>query len=196
MTDCWILTPADLFAVFIPVKSSATNAHGANKPFAGAKRPLDGTPFQYQVALSDKSLSEDVKLLRRERPTLPLSGDRRAGIILFDGSKIIASYIIPGNLVRQERQLFVHADYRRRGLASRMIEQWMRETPTARNITRQPLNVVAARAFLAAHRALIIWAVAQGKNVPQSVADAVTAGNEANAILARFAAVDAPAEKA
>jgi hypothetical protein len=159
-------------------------------PFKGIKRKLEGTPYLYQIGVSDTSVAVDIAPIYRAFPDLPLSGDRRAGILVYDGNLIIGSYLTMGNLARDFRRIIIRDKYRKKGLATRMVEQWFREIPGATDIPRQPINIMAVKTFLKAHANTVNWAVANGKDVPQKVRDAVASGQEAQEILAGLPAVE------
>ena len=169
----WTLTPKELYACFVPVHSSMARAALATIPFKCPKRPLEGTPYTYQLGVSDTSVATDIAPIHKEYPGIPLTGDRRAGVLIFKAHVIIASYVISGNIGPGVRQIIVHKDYRRQGLGTKLVEQWQKEVPGAIETTRQPVNIMACATFIKAHSNVVAWAAANGKNVPQEVLDAV-----------------------
>jgi len=188
----WEQTPKEWFTCIRPVPShrTADTVTVEATPFVCAKKRLLGTNFFYQLALSESSLAEDVRAIRQACPTLPLSGDTRSGVLIFDGNKIIASYLFPGTYTRNERRLAVHPDYRGQGLAKLMVSQWQREVPTVDTIPPQTVNVAAVRTMFSAIKMTLAWAVSSGKVVPQRVRDAWSAGTEEAEILAELLKVE------
>jgi hypothetical protein len=180
----WELTPRELLGGFELVDAEPVGSLAECRPFACAQLPLDGTPFRYQLALSDRSLARDVVLIRAAQPELPLSGDRRAGVIVLDGEQIVASLVIPGNLVPQGYRLWVRPGsvstptYRRQGLAFRALVEWCCQTRRPPVLTGQKITVPAARALLAAHRVVVERAVRAGIPVSRRVVEAVEAEEE------------------
>jgi len=182
----WTLTPKELYACFRPVHSTTARAALATIPFACPKRPLEGTPYMYQCAVSDTSVASDIAPIHAEYPNIPLSGDRRAGVIIYKGHFVIASYIISGNVGPGVRQIIVREEFRQQGLGTKLIEQWQKEVPGVVDTTQQPINFMACKTFIRAHSNVVTWAVAAGKPVPQNVRDAVAAGTEAQEIMAKL----------
>jgi len=181
----WMNTPAELFRSAIYVKIQPISPVAIESiPFTSQKRMLSGTGYQYQCALSNTSMAIDIAPVHEAYPQIDISGDKRAGIIIFEGNRVIASYIVPGDSTMAERRIFVSEDYRGKGLATRMIEQFMQEIPGI-IIPKQRVNLVAVRAFLSGHKNVVNWAIAHGMQVPQKVRDAITNGGEAAMILAK-----------
>lgn len=183
----WTLTPKELLSCLVPVNSRDRSR--ISLPVASFKLPklsLVGTSYTYQLGVSANSLSEDMKGILKEFPGIPVTGDRRSGILIYQGSKIIGSYLIPGSYTKDFRLIYVHEGFRKQGLGTRMVEQWYREVPRAMSLSKQLVNVMAAKTFLKAHANVVRWAVAEGKDVPQRVQDAVNSGAEAAEILARL----------
>jgi len=185
----WEMTPNELFGCFRPIPRGQDGPL-ARQPFAGPKRPLEGTPYTYQLGVSDTSVAKDIAPIHGECPHIPLTGDTRAGVLIYDGDGIIASYIIPGNYKQVPRWIVVRDGYRKKGIATRMIEQWHREVPSVMDASRQPINVVAAKTFIKAHTNSVSWAISQGKPVPQRVKDAVAKGEEYQEILKNLTALE------
>jgi hypothetical protein len=187
----WLLTPRELFEGFHFIKSGPASRISLEVlPFACERHPLVGTPYEYQLALSDSSVSEDIKFARAASPELPLSGDRRSGVLVFDGPKIVGSLVIPGNLATHGYKIVVKPapddearGYRREGLAVRMITEWCWDTKRPRVIPNQGITLYAAKALIAAHRVCVARAVERGLPVPQRVLDAVASGDEAAQVV-------------
>lgn len=193
----WMVTPAELFACFVPTHTADNALTVPTLGFPGGrKKPLSGTPYLYQLGVSDTSVAVDIKPVLAAFPDLPTTGDSRSGVILYHGNIIIGAYTIPGQVTNNLRRIVVREGYQGQGLATRMVEQWFREIPGPLNMPRQPINVRAVKAFLTAHKNLVEWAVANGKPVPQKVRDAVASGAEAEGILKRLVPVEnAPARR-
>lgn len=186
----WELTPKEILSCLIPVQSATVHVTEPLTSFKLPKRSLVGTPYLYQLGVSDTSAAEDICIIHKEAPSIAVTGDRRAGILVYHGNLIVASYIIPGTLTREPRRIIVREKYRKQGLGSRMIEQWYREVPGVLNVPKQPSHIIAVKTFLRAHENVVRWAIANGKNVPQKVKDAIASGKEKAEILAKLNAVE------
>lgn len=180
----WELTPRELFNGFHFIKSGPARGLPVEVlPFKCVKQPLDGTPYEFQFAVSDTSVNPEIKFAREAGPGLPLSGDRRSGVLVFDGSEIIGSLIIPGNLVTHGYRATVKPAHRQKGLAVRMIVEWIWATKRSLSIPKQGITLYAAKALLAAHKLCVARAVERGLPVPQRVLDAVSSGEEAAQVV-------------
>jgi GNAT superfamily N-acetyltransferase len=189
----WELTPMELLAGFQPIRSKRTeNLTSEVKPFKNTERkPLPGTDLLYQFAVSDCAVTQDITRIREAQPDLPVSGDRRSGVLVYDQNKLVGSCVIQGNMYLQGYKMSVHPDYRRQGIAYRMLLEWCRETKRARELPKQGITLNSAKALLRVHKELIGWALQEGKEVPDRVVQAVEDGQEAERILARLQHVDA-----
>lgn len=180
----WELTPAELFAGFHPIKSEPAKGLPLEvRPFSCEKKPLDIPGFYYQVALSEKSVAEEVIRLRDAQPELPLSGDRRSGVILFDGDAIVGALVIQGNLVNQGYKLFVHPKYRKRGLGLQVLVEWCWLTKRQRVLPRQGITLASTKALLSAHKTVVERALEQRRAVPERVLSAIASGEDADRII-------------
>jgi GNAT superfamily N-acetyltransferase len=190
LVDRWKLTPIELFSCFVPTAAREPDYVGETPdPFNCPKLPLDGTSYRYQLAVSSSTKNTEVMKIWLSRPNLPRSADTRSGVVVHDGGTIIGAHIVLGHRPRAMRTTWVHKDYRSQGLATRMIEQWYRETPGVAGIGIQSINLNAAKAFLSAHENLVTWAQGQGLSVPKRVNAAITAGTERAQILQKFEAI-------
>jgi hypothetical protein len=187
----WELTPAEIFSGVTFGKSGPVRELGLEiKPFACEKRVLEGTPFEFQLALSDSSVSPEIQRLRRTHPELPLSGDRRGGVLVFDGPKIIGNCIVPGLQTYPGYRMVVHTDHRQQQLAFRMLLEWCRHTKRPRSLPLTGVTVISSKAWLAVHSELVKWAVKTGRHVPEHVLTALASGEEARRILQRATEVE------
>lgn len=187
----WELTPKELFAGFKFIRSEPAQSLSEEvRPFACSEQVLPGTDLRYQLALSDQSICEEVQLLRRAQPELSLSGDRRSGVTLFQGSALIGALVIQGNLVNQGYKLFVRPSHRQAGLASRLLVEWCWQTRRQRVLPSQGITLHSAKALLAAHRVVVERATQAGFGVPDRVLEAVERGAEASQILERATAIE------
>lgn len=125
--------------------------------------------FTCQLAVSDRSSSKDIQGTRVEQPGLPVSGDRRSGVIVFHGDRIAANFISDGNMYEHSWRTVVDADYRGRGLAQLAVLEWNKRVRRPRVISKQRLNPVGVKVFLSAQLAVYAWAVQSGKQVPEKV---------------------------
>lgn len=180
----WDLTPAHLFAGFHFIKSEpASTLPQELRPFAVKQMDLPGTRLSYQLAVSDSSVALEVQALRLAQPELPLSGDRRSGILVFDGGKPVGGLIIQGNLTTQGYKLVVRPEQRQKGLALRMLVEWGWQTKRLRVLPKQGITVISAKALLSAHKIIVVRALQEGKPVPPKVVAAIEAGVEAADII-------------
>jgi hypothetical protein len=186
---CWELTPSQLFACFAFVKSGVTVPMEV-KPFTSPHQPLEGTPYTYQIGLAAAPRMQYLQTMKSTALTAPLSGDNRSGVLILNGKQVIASCIVPGVYTTDPYSLVVDASYRRQGLATRMVEMWLRTMRHNDAIPMQHINANAARTFLKAHANVVTWAKAQGKQVPPEVILAIARGGEAAEILRRAAQVE------
>jgi GNAT superfamily N-acetyltransferase len=187
----WELTPAEIFSGVTFGKSEPVRKLGIEvKPFACEKQALEGTPFEFQLALSDSSKSPEIQRLRRAHPELPLSGDRRGGVLVFDGPKIIGNCIVPGLQTYPGYRMVVHPDYRQQQLAFRMLLEWCRYTKRPKTLPLTGVTVISSKAWLAVHSELVKWAVKTGRHVPEHVLAAIASGEEARRILQRATDVE------
>ena len=195
--DAWEQTPKEWFSRIVPVHMEAVQVPVEVLPFKSAKISLPGTSYTYQLALADID-SDTIAEWRAARPNLPMSGDRRTGVLVFDGPKLIASYIVPGETRSALRRLAVHEDYRGACLAKKMMIQWIKQIPLVipANSGPQPVNIAAVKTWLRAIHEVVDWAVASGKVVPQRVKDAWIAGTEEAEILATLALAESGKSRA
>ena len=180
----WELTPHELFAhsTFIPTEK-ASMLTLETRPFTCAKKPLEGTAFSYQLAVAERSRSLYLREVRRLHPELPVSGDERSGVIVFDGDLLIAAVIRPGLNMRHGGRTFVLPKYRRLGLGTRIsveLQHHIPFSPAADNTSYTPHST---RSTLNAHKVVVLRAVQEGKPVPSRVLEAVTAGDEAARLI-------------
>ena len=147
-------------------------------PFESPRHQLQGTPFDYQVAVSKLSRSLDVSPVRAAQPELAESGSRRSGIILFQGEQVVGSYCYPGTKFHEDVRLSVHPEHRRQGLGRLLIHLWFRHTMRVRDIEPQNMTTFTARAYVAAQIEISRWAVEQGKDVPEAVRRELETGEE------------------
>jgi hypothetical protein len=187
----WELTPKELFAGFRFIRSEPTQSFTTEVlPFACPKQVLPGTDLHYQLALSDQSVCEEVQLLRRAQPDLSLSGDRRSGVILFQGQTLIGALVIQGNMVNQGYKLFVRPTHRQTGLASKLLVEWCWHTRRQRVLPSQGITLHSAKALLAAHRVVVERATQAGLGVPDRVLEAIERGDETSQIIARATVIE------
>jgi GNAT superfamily N-acetyltransferase len=153
-----------------PAPSSALT-----KPFACDVQPLPGSALQYQLALSHSAKSKEARALRIEHPELPDSGDDRCGVLVLDANKrIVGAYLALG--VSWTQALIVHPEHRGTGLARAMFIAWCKQTKLPMTHAKQVMNYGSLRSFLSAHRALVRWAIEEGKDVPEHVVRSIALG--------------------
>jgi hypothetical protein len=180
----WELTPNELFAhgTFIPTEK-ASMLTLETRPFTCAKKPLEGTAFSYQLAVAERSRSLYLREVRRLHPELPVSGDERSGVIVFDGDLLIAAMIRPGLNMRHGGRSFVLPTYRRLGLSRRISAEFRYHIPFSPADARLQYTPPSTRSALASHKIVVLRAVQEGKPVPSRVLEAVTAGDEAARLI-------------
>jgi len=181
----WELTPAELFAGFSFIKSEpAKDLALERRPFDGVPyHTLEGTSFVYQLAISDRCVTADMLAIRRVQPQLPVSGDRRSGVLVFDDGRIIGACVIPGLQVLQGYRMVVHPDYRQHGLAFRMLVEWCWQTKRQKVLPTQGVTLNSAKALLKSHKIVVERALAKGFPVPSQVTQTVERGEEAARII-------------
>lgn len=164
----WELTPRQVFEKNKFVKTAVTaKLWQETRAFDTPRKPLAGTEFMYQLALTSKGRNEEAKLLRAQHPDLPDSGNYRSGVLIFDEDKVIASLVLSG--VNEDRpfKMVVNPEYRGQDLAERLlVEWWSNVRHTYRESGSQPLNVASVKVLLKAYRKVVLIAGADGKTVP------------------------------
>lgn len=180
----WEITPAVLAGKWIGVHIGDNHSPLFTQPFDTALKPLEGTPYSYQIAVSTTSAEVETRFIREDCQAFLTSSTKHSGILAFDGDRIIASYLMPGNRSEVEHLLAVHPAYRGKNLAARIIEQWFRETPGVVGIPNQPIHIVAAKAFCKAHRDVTRWAQETGRPIPPEVVEAFRTGEQQRKLLA------------
>jgi GNAT superfamily N-acetyltransferase len=148
-----------------------------------ARHPLDGTDYEYQLAVSAGNPSRVAAYLREYNPEIVRSRDSRSGLLVLHGDKVIGSYMY--GALSSTGNLAVHQDYRRTGLATRMVEQVLREVRWRTTLNGR-LTPEAAAAALHAHRRVVAWAIASGKDVPQAVIDHMKDPSGDESLIKRF----------
>jgi hypothetical protein len=187
----WELTPRELFEGFNFIKTApAKDLPSEVLPFKCERQLLEGTPYEFQLAVSDRSVSQEVQFAYEADSSLPLSGDRRAGVLVFAGQEIIGGLIIPGNLAHNGYKITVKPGHRQEGLAVRMITEWIWATKRSPTIPKQGITLYAAKALLAAHKVCVARAVERNLPVPQRVLDAIAYGEETAQVLQEAQAVE------
>jgi GNAT superfamily N-acetyltransferase len=156
-------------------------------PFMECPRtPLEGyDSLEFQLGVSTCSSTVDIHTLRNALPDLQGTGqkDRRSGVVVLAGDEIVANYVIAGNRYHQNFRIVVRDDYKRRGLATRMLLEWHKVTPTQLNRSKQRMNPWAVPTFLSGIHAAYAWAVDQGKEVPDNVLREMETKEETTRIL-------------
>jgi GNAT superfamily N-acetyltransferase len=167
----------------IPIAAAAA-IPAQTLPFACEKKPLEGTAFSYQIAVAEKSRSVFMRAIRDAQPELPTSGDKRSGMLVFDGDTLIASNIYPaGPHMRTGSALFVQQEYRGRGIAHKIEAEFIWHVKRCTGYANQ-YTLPTTLSMLAAHKAVVLRAVQEGMPVPEHVLAAVTEGAEAASMLA------------
>lgn len=186
----WQQTPAELFAHSLFRGASGAKVHGETKPFTSKPRALEGTELFFQLGISRTAKGPDIEPIQKEAPHLPDSGDYRSGVLLLDRfqRRAIGCFVADGRRDDNPmRTVFLDEDFRGRGLATKMVEMFLREIPGIKDHSRLIINFEATKVFLAAHVKAVEWAKASGKSVPVKVLAALGSGVEAKAILEKAA---------
>jgi GNAT superfamily N-acetyltransferase len=156
-------------------------------PFMVCPRtPLEGYDgLEFQLGVSDRSCTKEVRELREAQPDLPTTGprDTRSGVMVLAGDLIVASYTMEGKRYLQDYRIVVHDDYKRKGLATRMLLEWYKVTKVPSSYSRQRMNVHAVPTFLSGAHATYTWAVEQGKDVPDHILREMETKEETTRIL-------------
>lgn len=182
----WELTPTELFQNYSFAKvEPSSRVRLEVRPFKATYQPLESTNFQFQFGVSETSLAQEVVdiLLTQGKDGLAGTGDRRSGVIVLDQMKIVGSLVIPGNLVPGSYQLSVHPEYRRQGLATKMLVEWCWRTKRLRDRPKQKITVHGAKSLLSVHKILVKRAKENGMTVPERVLRAIESGKEEAAII-------------
>lgn len=178
MTHAYLVTPEALMSRFKPdILGIGNRTRVAPQGFGCPRVPLDGTGFTYQLAVSRKAQT-DVG-----GDGLPDSGDSRSGVIVFDGDRIVSSYV--ASAISRHRHLAVDKAYRGQGLGVLMVELWMREA----TFSRASIGLISYRSASIAvesYRRAVAWAVDSGKDVPADVRAAVEDPERLARVIARF----------
>jgi hypothetical protein len=194
----WERLPAQLFDrgqfFFIGSRKLSGRINQEVRPFSASKLPLSDTPFFYQLALSNRSVAVEVRDLHFAQPEIPLSGDRRAGVLVFDGEQIVGSLIIQGHIVGEGYKMVVNPKYRQQGLANRLLVEWCWQTKRRRVLPRQGITLLSAKALLSAHKTVVERAVQAGCPVPKQVLGAVALGRESARIVEEASRAEVKAE--
>lgn len=163
------------------------------RPFLCEHTPLhDG--YSYQLALSDISSSTGIRFLREQQPELPLSGDRRSGVVIFHGDRIVASAIIEGFTVFSDMKVAVHPDYRGQGLGTRSLLEWFKTVQRHPVLGVRKVTPNGFRAIIKALTDTYAWAVEQGKTVPDKVLREMETGEEMASIRSQVERVELTGE--
>jgi GNAT superfamily N-acetyltransferase len=132
--------------------SEPVQADSERVPFPGvAKKPLEG--FLYQAAITSEPRPGSIweAMVYDGVGPADRSGDRRSGIVLFDGDKSIGSYTDPGFGEPIEWMLYLDPAYRGRGLGQALFIAWWLEFPRHRDLhPRLAMNQYAASSIKAA----------------------------------------------
>lgn len=166
-------------------------------PFKVESQPLPGAAgLRFQLAVSDCSSTKDVQETRAAQPDLPVTGknDRRSGVLVLDGDRIVGGYVIEGFIYLQNYRIVVHPDYRGRRLSTLMVLEWYKRVQRPEIVAPQRMNPWGVRAFLSAQNAVYDWAVKTGKAVPDKVLREMETKAETNRILAVLAEVERTGE--
>jgi hypothetical protein len=198
----WEMTPLEIFQVKVvkPTPGGDGFLSMEVSPFKLPRLPLEGANgLTHQFGLSDCSLSEEVKLWKATHPEIPVTGDRRSGIIVFDGDEIVASYIFEGRRTGIPLTMVVRKDYRGSKPKSPKplplsvilpLEFFKRVKRQARPEPQQTEIVQGARAYIRTLTALYEWAVRTGKSIPEKVQREIETKEETNYILGLLSEVE------
>ena len=160
--------------------------------FGVERHALEGFPqLSYELAVSDCSATEAIKRTRAGQPELPISKDKRSGVLVFEQEHIVAGFVINGNRVHQSYRIVVRHDYRGHGLAKRMMLEWYRQVKRPVGIAPQKMNPLGVRTFLAGLHLAYAWAVETGQEVPDKVLSEMASKEETRRILGILAKVEA-----
>jgi GNAT superfamily N-acetyltransferase len=188
----WELTPLEAFHGFRFVRHERERVEYPEwAAFKSDRYELEAYPgLTFQLGVSDNSRSDHIIELRKEQPELPVSGDKRSGVIVHDGDRLVASYVIDGRRPGMKHIMGVEPDYQGRKLGLAMMMEWAKRTKRPRVMERQTMNGRGARAFLAAQVGICRWAVDEGMDVPLKVVDELQSGGEQAIIQAHLDEVE------
>lgn len=169
----WELTLKEIFnGLYLAGEFTPNNVILENqpfKPFSITENKLLFDNFTFQFGISDKSMSEDIKNIRKEQLDLPLSGDKRSGIIAFDNEKIIGSLIIEGNSVKDSTKIAVLKEYRNKGISVALLTEWYWLTKRPVIMPSQGINIISAKTIINSYKNIIDRAKKENKDIPLNV---------------------------
>lgn len=147
-------------------------------PFPSAPRVPFRDGLKAQIAVAQRSFNNHIKALRADNPDQPISGDRRSGILVFDGDRIVASLTSAGrSSAKVDFIMFVDEDRQGHGLAVDMWVAWNMAFCEYNVLPRNVETVAARKILIKAHRRIVELAVERGETVPQYVIDSVQPGS-------------------
>lgn len=187
----WEIIPAVFAGSWVGAHIGENHSPIYPEPFDTLRKALEGTPYSYQIAVSTTSAKVEIRFVREDCQAFLTSATKHSGVLVFDGARLIASYILPGNTSEAEHLLTVDPNYRGQNLAARAVEQWFRETPGVVGLPTQHIHIVAAKAFCKAHRDVTRWAQETGRHVPPEVVEAFRTGEQQRKILETIERVQA-----
>lgn len=173
--------------IVIVGSDAGVSADSEGIPFAGVQKKQVGK-FSYQAAITSEPRADTAwaAMVRDGVGPADRSGDRRSGIILFDGERSIGSYTDPGFGAPAEWMLRVEDTYRGSGAGQALFIAWWREFPRHRELHPSlPMNQHAARALAKAFVQYVRQCAAHGLPVSQRVLDSLDA--DLAVVLARIA---------
>lgn len=161
----------------------------ASMPFSAPLEPLPGMGFAFQLGVSRRAVCAEIQRVVAEQPELPCSGPRdfRSGVLVYEGQRIVASLILPGNITAHGYELATARPGL--GLGHRLLVEWCGRVRRLRMRPPQRITRRALRAWLRAHADLVRQAEARRLSVPRAVSFAVRAG-EGEALLAELGGHD------
>lgn len=178
----WEKLPTEILKQSILARGVPSTLPVERKPFVCPRVEL-GEGLSYQLALASH-MSHNAKLLHKIHPEVPLSGDQRSGVILYDGDNIIGSLVLGSTW---SSTVSVLPKYRDLGHAQRMFEIWYKNVRIVYEDGH--MNVVNAGglgAFLAAHEGAVKSALAADAPVPKSVWRSIETGSDADKLFSRM----------
>ena len=178
----WEKLPTEILKQSILARGVPSTLPVERKPFCSPRVEL-GDGLSYQLALASH-MSGNAKLLRKIHPEVPLSGDQRSGVILYDGNSIIGSLVLGS---AWSSTVSVLPQYRDLGHAQRMFEIWYKHVRLIYDDGHvNIINAGGLGAFLAAHEGAVKSALEVDAPVPKAVWRGIETGSDTDKLFSRM----------
>lgn len=154
----WDLTADEVLAGFAVrpderVRSPQLRDHEL-VPFAGVPLvPLEGTPYEYQLAIGADAKCPDMQAIAQVQPEFVIPDETRSGLLVFDGDQVVGWLLTlnrsNGYLLRVDQR------YHRTGVATAILAEWGYRTMRPRVLRSQSITQAGADAQIKAHAVIM-----------------------------------------